>query len=180
MSSNAERTQWNEDRVGALRRLWDEGHATAEIGRRLRVSKNAIVGKAHRLDLPGRPDPIRRSGPTKRLPGPSAQPVAKTGDIRPTAASAVTFAPAHLKASNPAAAKTAAVHRSAPPERPSEPCRPLRAGTAACCWPIGDPGTPAFRFCDDLALAGKPYCMEHAKLAYRPKPSGADQERPDE
>ena len=52
MGSNPERTPWNEDRVGALRRLWDEGHATAEIGRRLRVSKNAIVGKAHRLDLP--------------------------------------------------------------------------------------------------------------------------------
>ena len=60
--------------VGALRRLWDEGHATAEIGRRLRVSKNAVVGKAHRLDLEARPDPIRRSGRTKQRPDPSLPP----------------------------------------------------------------------------------------------------------
>jgi len=35
-----------------------------------------------------------------------------------------------------------------------------------CCWPIGDPGTANFRFCDDGAMAGKPYCTQHAALAY--------------
>lgn len=44
-----------------LRVLWAAGHSTAEIGRRLGVSKNAVVGKAHRMDLGGRPSPIRRS-----------------------------------------------------------------------------------------------------------------------
>jgi GcrA cell cycle regulator len=177
MGSNPERTPWNEDRVGALRRLWDEGHATAEIGRRLRVSKNAIVGKAHRLDLEARPDPIRRSGRTKQRPDPSLPPVAKAPEIRRPAAAVATCAPAHRKETKPAAARAAAVQRLAPPKRPWEPCRPLRIGTASCCWPIGEPGTRAFRFCDDLALAGKPYCMEHAKLAYLPKPSEADRAR---
>jgi GcrA cell cycle regulator len=37
---------------------------------------------------------------------------------------------------------------------------------AACCWPIGEPGTRSFRFCDDEALPGKPYCAQHATLAY--------------
>lgn len=51
-------SDWREDDIERLRVLWDEGHSTAEIGRRLGVSKNAVVGKAHRLDLPARPDPI--------------------------------------------------------------------------------------------------------------------------
>ena len=177
MGSNPERTPWNEDRVGALRRLWDEGHTTAEIGRRLRVSKNAVVGKAHRLDLPARPDPIGRRGRTRQRLDPLPRPAAKPpGTGRPAACTA-TLARAHLKEANPAAARAAAVRQPAPPKRPWEPRRPLRIGTASCCWPIGEPGTRTFRFCDDRALAGKPYCMEHAKLAYRPKPSGSDRER---
>ena len=51
---------WNEDTITRLRVLWDEGHSTAEIGRRMGVSKNAVVGKAHRMALPARPSPIRR------------------------------------------------------------------------------------------------------------------------
>ena len=176
MGSNPERTPWNEDRVGALRRLWDEGHATAEIGRRLRVSKNAVVGKAHRLDLPARPDPIGRRGRIRQRPDPPPRPAAKPPGTGRPAASVATCAPAHPKETNPAAAR-AAVRQPAPPKRPWEPCRPLRIGTASCCWPIGEPGTRTFRFCDDRAVAGKPYCEEHAKLAYRPKPPGSDRER---
>ena len=52
--------EWAEETIVRLRTLWDEGLSTAEIGRRLGVSKNAVVGKAHRLDLPARPSPIRR------------------------------------------------------------------------------------------------------------------------
>jgi GcrA cell cycle regulator len=37
---------------------------------------------------------------------------------------------------------------------------------AACCWPIGEPGTASFRFCDDAAMTGKPYCAAHAEIAY--------------
>jgi GcrA cell cycle regulator len=54
--------EWAEETIVRLRTLWDEGLSTAEIGRRLGVSKNAVVGKAHRLDLPARPSPIRRDG----------------------------------------------------------------------------------------------------------------------
>ncbi|MGH7042669.1 MAG: GcrA family cell cycle regulator, partial [Acetobacteraceae bacterium] len=69
---------WTEEMIGQLRVLWDEGLSTAEIGRRLGTSKNAIVGKAHRLDLSPRPSPIRpspegarpRSAP-RRISGPT-------------------------------------------------------------------------------------------------------------
>ena len=66
---------WNEDAISRLRALWDEGHSTAEIGRRLGITKNAVVGKAHRLALPPRPSLLasdssrarRRSGARRRL-----------------------------------------------------------------------------------------------------------------
>ena len=54
--------EWTEDAINRLRALWAEGHSTAEIGRRMGVSKNAVVGKAHRLNLASRPSPIRRDG----------------------------------------------------------------------------------------------------------------------
>ena len=59
---------WTADRIAELERLWATGATTAEIGRRLEISKNAVVGKAHRLGLPGRPSPIRREA----LPPPPA------------------------------------------------------------------------------------------------------------
>ena len=52
--------EWSDDIIARLRALWAEGLTTAEIGRRLGISKNSVVGKAHRLDLPARPSPIRR------------------------------------------------------------------------------------------------------------------------
>ena len=67
---------WTTELVSSLERLWNEGASTAEIGRRLGVSKNAVVGKAHRLGLSGRPSPIRQV-PVRKVAahakGPSCQ-----------------------------------------------------------------------------------------------------------
>ncbi|HJS88304.1 MAG TPA: GcrA family cell cycle regulator, partial [Acetobacteraceae bacterium] len=80
--------EWTEETIARLRALWAEGHSTAEIGRRLGISKNAVVGKAHRLDLTARPSPIRPSpdGPRPRPParrgtGPTLPPLASTRSI---------------------------------------------------------------------------------------------------
>jgi GcrA cell cycle regulator len=51
---------WNDEKINRLKKLWSEGLTTGEIGKRLSVSKNAVVGKAHRLGLKGRPSPIKR------------------------------------------------------------------------------------------------------------------------
>jgi GcrA cell cycle regulator len=149
---------WTEEMIARLRALWLEGHSTAEIGRRMAVSKNAVVGKAHRLGLAARPSPIRRDGsaapprplPPRRTQGPTLPPLACTHGEGPDAA---------------AAGGTRAVPVPSPSTavRPVAP-RPPRA--IACCWPIGEPGTKSFRFCDEDALPGKPYCAEHAQLAY--------------
>ena len=52
---------WTEDQITELVKLWNEGKTTAEIGRALGKTKNAVVGKAHRLSLSARPSPIKRS-----------------------------------------------------------------------------------------------------------------------
>ncbi len=59
---------WSEETILQLRELWDQGLSTAEIGRRLGVTTNAIVGKAHRLDLPARPSPIQRESNSGSAP----------------------------------------------------------------------------------------------------------------
>ncbi len=172
--------EWSEDTIGRLRALWDEGHSTAEIGRRLGVSKNAVVGKAHRLDLPARPSPIRRdgSGPARRnrtprrVAGPTLPPLVSAHGA--TAASRPTMPPsAPRPPPSPLVARPQqpAAHSSPLPVAGPQPAR-LQAAprpfarTVACCWPIGEPGTKSFRFCDADALLGKPYCHEHAQLAY--------------
>lgn len=64
---------WSTELVSELGRLWQDGLSTAEIGRRLGISKNAVVGKAHRLNLPARPSPIRHP-PLRMAPRYVAEP----------------------------------------------------------------------------------------------------------
>jgi GcrA cell cycle regulator len=64
---------WTPEQIGQLTRLWSEGLSTAEIGKRLGISKNAVVGKAHRLHLNSRPSPIKRIGPRPAIARPPVQ-----------------------------------------------------------------------------------------------------------
>ena len=163
--------EWNEEAIGKLRALWAEGHSTAEIGRRLGVSKNAVVGKAHRLDLPARPSPIRRDGSgiprqpvPRRVAGPTLPPLTSTAlPVMEAARPAILARPRPLAPRSPVPQPPAAQSPVAP--RVQAVSRPSTR-TVSCCWPIGDPGTPSFRFCDAQAITGKPYCGEHAQLAY--------------
>ncbi|MDE2515173.1 MAG: GcrA cell cycle regulator [Rhodospirillales bacterium] len=155
---------WNDEIIQRLRALWDEGHSTAEIGRRLGVSKNAVVGKAHRLDLPARPSPIRREG----APGVAPRRVAPrrpAGPTLPPLSSASAALPA-MAAPRPAVAAPQRAPAPAPAPRIQVVAPRPYAREIACCWPIGEPGTPSFRFCDAGAVPGKPYCAEHAAIAY--------------
>jgi GcrA cell cycle regulator len=144
---------WTAEAIERLRALWAEGHSTAEIGRRMGISKNAVVGKAHRLDLPARPSPIRREAP-----GTAPRNVARPP--RPAVAPRMTLPQA---APLPVAAPVAAA--PVPPPVVVRPFQRFRAAKS-CCWPIGEPGQPGFRFCTAEAMAGKPYCAEHAAIAY--------------
>ena len=128
--------EWNEDTIARIRALWDEGLSTAEIGRRMGITKNAVVGKAHRLNLPARPSPILRTpgekkprraaarrvtGPTLPLlnaAAPSPVPFRPTVVLRPVPASR----------GRPAGSRPAAGRLASPASRTSasaatRPCR---------------------------------------------------------
>jgi GcrA cell cycle regulator len=164
--------EWNDEAIVRLRSLWNEGLSTAEIGRRMGVSKNAVVGKAHRLGLPARPSPIRRDGSGASTPRPAAPRRVVGPTLPPLAASLPTAdeVRTELRTEARSAARAAAAeHAAAPVASAAPPVRvvpPRSSRLAACCWPIGEPGTKSFRFCDHDALTGKPYCAEHAQLAY--------------
>lgn len=145
---------WSPEAIERLRALWAEGHSTAEIGRRMGITKNAVVGKAHRLNLSARPSPIRREAEGEaRSVVPRAPRVAVAQRMTlPAAASPAAEPPRMVAAPAPAPAVV----------RPF----PRLASLRSCCWPIGEPGTPGFRFCSAEATAGKPYCAEHAAVAY--------------
>ena len=169
---------WDDETIRHLRDFWAQGLSTAEIGRRLSVSKNAIVGKAHRLDLDARPSPIRRDAakpalerpvPFARMAGPTLPPLASAGvhqlappPMVPPRADIQPLRSAASGALRPVAVNPAPATRPIMPPAP----HPTRRPAPSCCWPIGEPGTKTFRFCDDISVAGKPYCDEHARLAY--------------
>ena len=154
--------EWANETILRLRALWDEGHSTAEIGRRLGLSKNAVVGKAHRLELPARPSPIRRGTGIPRPKRPAVRRPPAAGPTLPPLASTRPPTPMPLAMPRPLATAPAAPHMPRP-----LPVVPRPYGRViTCCWPIGEPGTPSFRFCDQGSVPGKPYCEAHAELAY--------------
>ena len=142
---------WTPERIEELTQLWKAGHSASVIGKRLGVSKNAVVGKAHRLKLPARPSPIRRQS---KSPTPVRKP-----------APALTKPPA-APVSAPAPAAREEVRRP-PMIRPRQPVTPRQQPSPRQCqWPIGDPTKPDFHFCGEAAVPSKPYCGEHCSVAY--------------
>jgi len=144
---------WTPERIAELEKLWAEGLSTAEIGRRMGVSKNAVVGKAHRLSLPGRQSPIdaaRRAAPRKPAARkPKTQAPRRAPEAQPEAAEA------------PVATPVAAAKPAPQPKR-----APRKHSGPSCQWPFGDPRLPGFHFCGAPAVPGKPYCDEHCAKAY--------------
>lgn len=131
---------WNDEKIGKLKKLWQEGLTTGEIGKRLGVSKNAVVGKAHRLGLKGRPSPIKRAEGTTPATA--------------SAASSVSATPASPAA--PASSK----------KQVAKVFTLIDLNSNTCRWPIGDPKHEDFHFCGKGVYPGKPYCLDHCAQAY--------------
>jgi GcrA cell cycle regulator len=141
---------WTDDRVEMLTQLWLSGHSAAQVALALGgVSRNAVIGKLHRLGLTG----VRAAASRPRRIAPSA--ARPQRPIRWGATKRATT-------SSPAAA---------PAPIPVEPGL-VRDTTGlrlhVCKWPIGDPQAADFSFCGRRALGGGPYCPEHHRLAHRP------------
>lgn len=143
--------EWTPARISTLIALWTEGVSTIEIGRRLDVTKNAVVGKVHRLGLPKRVSPIG-SKPRER------KPVAVQVEAPERKPEAVKTAVELARKPRPAAASE--------PVPEANPVSMEKLGGGMCSWPEGEPGKEDFHFCGAPVLEGKPYCLSHCARAY--------------
>ena len=144
----------SDDRVEQPKTLWTEGLSASQIARALGgVTRNAVIGKVHRLGLSGRAAPSQPTRPVFKAPRP-ARPVVATQPIQRRAIEAVAPAPAPRPATWLEEPGTATV---------------LTLGAHMCKWPIGDPSTDSFTFCGRRSGGEGPYCVEHARVAYQPQ-----------
>lgn len=164
---------WTPERVEKLTVLWREGKTASQISAILGdVTRNAVIGKAHRLGLSGRPSPIKKGASTSSASRPRKS-TRKTAERKPKEVKTT----AQRKQSKK---KSATVTRL-----PQRPPRDDNAATRAygepigiedltertCRWPIGDPRHDDFHFCGASIEPGQSYCEHHAALAYQqPQP----------
>jgi len=156
---------WNEETIAALRRMWSEGMSASQVARQFGggLTRNAVIGKVHRLGLSGREAPSRPRSLGGRPPG------SKTQNRSAPALAAAKPLPAAIAAPKPAAII------AAPPPRPAEICEDkasatiLTLGEHACRWPIGDPDQGDFGFCGARRLGRGPYCEGHSNVSSRKK-----------
>jgi len=142
---------WNPERVQQLRNFVVAGLTCSQIAAEIGVTRNAVIGKIHRLGLsPGRPAgvPARSCPPRARPPRlPSQRRVLRLAAKTP-------FVP------DPTAAQIVLVDSA-------ERCSLLELGQGKCRWPVSDPGAVDFAFCGNDAITGFPYCAGHVRMAYR-------------
>lgn len=169
MTDRGSEISWTDERVEVLKKLWSEGLSASQIAGELGgVTRNAVIGKVHRLGLSGRakaPAPQTAQRPKKPVTAPPVRPQ------RPAAAPATVGATA-LKA------ELVPVARPQPAAQPRiyslsdaplvENASILQLTEQTCKWPVGDPGADGFHFCARRSDVGIPYCGYHARVAYQP------------
>jgi GcrA cell cycle regulator len=155
---------WTDERVETLKKLWQEGHSASQIAKQLGgVTRNAVIGKVHRLGLSGRAAP---SQPARPLYKPAKPP--RTHDRPNVSASPVQTQPRRLVA-EPTVSRAVAPTPIVPYVEEPGTATVLTLGSKMCKWPIGDPSSDTFSFCGRRAADGIPYCLEHSRLAYQPQ-----------
>jgi len=157
---------WTGERVETLKKLWADGLSASQIAKQLGgVTRNAVIGKVHRLGLSGRAAPSR---PTRRVAAPKLAP-------RQRSASTPSQAGTKAKISNGSA--PALARPPAPAPVPVEPhilpsgdyATVLTLREGMCKWPVGDPADTSFRFCGHKTTPGQAYCEAHSQMAYQPQ-----------
>lgn len=149
---------WTDERIATLRKMWLEGMSASQVARHLGgVSRNAVIGKVHRMGLAGREAPSRPRSLGGRPPGRS----------QPRAPTNVAPRPATPREPRPPAATTPVFIEA----RPSATI--LTLGEHACRWPIGDPGETGFGFCGARRTGHGSYCDGHANMSLRKKAKAA-------
>jgi GcrA cell cycle regulator len=151
---------WTDERVELLKKLWTDGLSASQIAAELGgVTRNAVIGKVHRLGLSGR-----------------GQPTSSIKRQRRTHAPGIRRSRSLITVGNLALKPDALAEAELMPRRNVVVPIPLKLSIFqlnehTCKWPIGDPGQEDFHFCGNDSLESLPYCEYHAGVAYQtPEP----------
>jgi GcrA cell cycle regulator len=159
---------WTDERVELLKKLWSDGLSASQIAAELGgITRNAVIGKLHRLGLSGRAKSASSAAPRPRK---ARSPMMRIGraSIR----------------GNTALAHAYEMEAEAAPELidnviPIGQRRTILELTEQTCrWPVGDPGSTEFFFCGGNTLGGLPYCAYHSRVAYQPASERRRDRRP--
>jgi GcrA cell cycle regulator len=176
-----EAAAWTEDRVERLKKLWSDGLSASQIAAELgSVTRNAVIGKVHRLGLSGRAKNPAAASASRA--NPSRKPAARSPS-HPIGAPGGGHGGNHggnhggmTRGANALAPQFASQAQAEVEEVPSEDVvvpfservTIMDLREYMCRWPMGDPTTPEFRFCGGRSASGMPYCTYHARIAYQP------------
>ncbi len=195
---------WNDERVEILKKMWGEGQSASQIAKELGgVTRNAVIGKVHRLGLSNRnggggaaaaASPAAEAKPKPAKAAPKPAPKAKKPaqpEPTPEAEETPAAAPAPVSRMKP----IIPAGQPLPPQPSANEIDPkalakvseiekkakrltlMELTSRTCKWPVGDPATEDFWFCGLPVQSGKPYCEAHVGVAFQPMSSRRDRRR---
>ncbi len=188
---------WTDERVETLKTMWSEGKSASQIAKELGgVTRNAVIGKVHRLGLSNRngggspakaakEKPATREAKSAKSDGAkaSAKPAPKTEPAAPAKSVAPLRKPI-IPAGQPLPPQPSANEISPEAlasvrevEKKAKKISLMELTERTCKWPIGDPATEEFWFCGLPVQAGKPYCEAHVGVAFQPMSARRDRRR---
>jgi GcrA cell cycle regulator len=157
---------WTDERVELLKKLWTEGLSASQIAAELGgITRNAVIGKVHRLGLSGRAKSPSSTSPRPRKPRAQGHMMRLA---RPAMRGNTALAPMYESDLEP---EPELIENIIPL---GQRCSLLELNDNKCRWPIGDPGTAEFFFCGGVPAEGLPYCSYHSRVAYQPATARRD------
>ena len=183
---------WSDERVDVLKKMWGEGQSASVIAKELGgVTRNAVIGKVHRLGLSNRvtSTTAKPAAKDKAKAGMKAKPAVPAAPPKPI------LAPETVRITPPAVRKIIPAGQPLPPQPSANEISPealakvsevektakrislMELTEKTCKWPVGDPATDDFWFCGLAVKTGKPYCEAHVGVAFQPMSSRRDRRR---
>ena len=185
---------WTDERVEVLKKMWGEGQSASQIAKELGgVTRNAVIGKVHRLGLSNRAGGGGSKPATKEKAAPKPKAAAAP---KPAPKPDLKTEPAiEQKSAIPARKQIIPAGQPLPPQPSANEISPealakvnevekkakrlslMELTERTCKWPVGDPATDDFWFCGLAVKPGKPYCEAHVGVAFQPMSSRRDRRR---
>ena len=174
---------WNDERVETLKILWNQGLSASQIAGELGhgITRNAVIGKVHRLGLSGRAKvPSAATSRPRKVTRTPSHPMGHSSMTRMKPSMGGNIAGVSMPSMRGSLALSAAMpmmspiveYSPAPVEDVVVPMAEritlMELRESTCRWPFGDPSSSEFRFCGASSPVGTPYCEFHSKLAYQP------------